>query len=171
MFSCLPSSERTCRNVKGVGQEVEESHSREEFGNQTQDSESSHIEDAAIHAAHQSSVCQQVSAVSRRGLGADTDVDDETVVSEKFTTLLKGERRKMEREEIDVLMKVAFGATTLKSDGGTRETPWCKRWEKVIELCGRHYDLPGGSVGRKYVDLITEEMQHLTSGIFHQKDL
>ena len=62
-------------------------------------------------------------------------------------------------------MKAAFGATILNSDGGTRDTPWCKRWEKIIQLSGRHYNLPGGSIGRKYVDLITEEMQYLTSGI------
>ena len=79
----------------GAGQEVEESHSREEFSNQTQDGESSHVEDAAIHVLHQSFVCQRVSAASRRDLRADTNVEDEIVVSEKFTTLLKGERRKI----------------------------------------------------------------------------
>ena len=32
----------------GAGQEVEGSHSRQEFSNQIQDGESSHVEDAAI---------------------------------------------------------------------------------------------------------------------------
>ena len=41
---------------------------------------------------------------------------------------------------------------------------WSKQWEVVIHHGGKHYDLPGGSVGRKYVDLLTEDVAHLAMG-------
>ena len=85
---------------------------------------------------------------SRGGSSADTDVEKEIEVSEKFTTLPKGERSELKREKIDVLVKAAFGAIMLESDRGTRETPWCKRWEKVTNPAEGtmilHYDVPGG---------------------------
>ena len=96
-----------------AGQEVEEPHSREESNNQTQGDVSSHIEDAATHAAHKRSENQSVFTASRRGSSPDNDVWNETKASEKFTTLPEGERRELKREEINVLVKAAFGATML----------------------------------------------------------
>ena len=48
---------------------------------------------------------------------------------------------------IDDLMNRAYGATLINSDDGGRDTPWCIRWARIIQLSGSHYTLPGGSVG------------------------
>ena len=61
-------------------------------------------------------------------------------------------------------MNRAYGATLINSDGGSRDTPWCIRWARIIQLSGSHYTLPGGSVGWKYVDLLTDEVNHLAVG-------
>ena len=37
---------------------------------------------------------------------------------------------------------------------------------RVVRLNGMHYDVPGGAVGRRYVDLLTEEVAHLAAGNF-----
>ena len=47
----------------------------------------------------------------------------------------------------DNLINRAYGATLINSDGGGRDTPWCIRWARIIQLSGSHYTLPGGSVG------------------------
>ena len=46
----------------------------------------------------------------------------------------------------------AFGATLLKSELGDIEGVWYLRWQRVINLNSRQYDLPGGAVGREFVD-------------------
>ena len=51
----------------------------------------------------------------------------------------------------------------INSDGGGRDTPWCIRWARIIQLSGNHYTLPGGSVGRRYVDLLVDEVNYLAT--------
>ena len=65
---------------------------------------------------------------------------------------------------IDDLMNQAYGATLINSDGGNRDTPWCIRWARIIQLSGSHYTLPGGLVGRRYVDTLVDEVNHLAAG-------
>ena len=61
-------------------------------------------------------------------------------------------------------MTKAYGGTSLFSDGGDRSSSWCQRWEAVVRLNGRHYVLPGGLVGRRFVDMMTNELNHLALG-------
>ena len=38
---------------------------------------------------------------------------------------------------------------------------WFLKWKSVIQLSGRHYDLPRGSCGRKYIGVLCDEIKHL----------
>ena len=64
----------------------------------------------------------------------------------------------------DDLVNQAYGTTFINTDGGIRDTPWCIRWAHIIQLSASHYTLPGGSVGRRYVDLLVDEVNHLAAG-------
>ena len=41
---------------------------------------------------------------------------------------------------------------------------WTDRWQTVAQLSGHHYDLPRGACGRCYVNLLCEEIRHLSRG-------
>jgi hypothetical protein len=42
---------------------------------------------------------------------------------------------------------------------------WSNRWCKVINFQRKQYDLPGGAVGRHFVDCLADEVDKLTKGI------
>ena len=67
--------------------------------------------------------------------------------------------------DCDSLMRKAYGATLIQS-GSCSNTDWHRRWRSVVHHSGNLYVLPGGPVGRRYVDLLTEEVQHLAVGNF-----
>ena len=62
--------------------------------------------------------------------------------------------------DCDSLMRKAYGATLIQS-GSCSHSHWHRRWKSVVHHSGNHYVLPGGPTGRRYVDLLTEEVQHL----------
>uniref|UniRef100_A0A1X7TDW7 Uncharacterized protein n=1 Tax=Amphimedon queenslandica TaxID=400682 RepID=A0A1X7TDW7_AMPQE len=61
--------------------------------------------------------------------------------------------------EFDDLMIRAYGASLHQSQT-VNETSWYQRWVSVISLNGRLYSIPGGAVGRQYVDHLTTELSH-----------
>ena len=63
-------------------------------------------------------------------------------------------------DNVNELLIKAYGAPLIQSDGGARHSLWCQRWSTVVQNLGRHYALPTGSVGRRYVDTINLELQH-----------
>ena len=67
---------------------------------------------------------------------------------------------------INELFIKAYGAPLVYSDGGDRHTPWCKRWSIVVQHRGLHYTLPSGSISRRYVDQLTEELKYLCNGTY-----
>ena len=67
--------------------------------------------------------------------------------------------------DCDSLMRKAYGATLIQS-GSCSNTDWRQRWRSVVHHSGNLYVLPDGPVGRRYVDLLTEEVQHLVVGNF-----
>ena len=65
----------------------------------------------------------------------------------------------------DSLMLKAFGATLCpKIVPDDSLDDWVKRWQVISHLKGRLYHVPGGSIGHKYVDLLTVETSHLAVG-------
>ena len=66
--------------------------------------------------------------------------------------------------DIDGLMCKAYGAPLLSSYGSPTSSPWFQQWNTIIHHKGRHYLLPGGSVGKKYVELLNQELQYIVSG-------
>ena len=54
-------------------------------------------------------------------------------------------------------------------DGGPRDSAWCQRWSVIVQHLGQHYSLPGGSIGKKYIDLLCDELQHLSLGTYHSE--
>ena len=67
--------------------------------------------------------------------------------------------------DCDSLMRKAYGATLIQS-GSCSHSDWHQHWKSVVHHSGNHYVLPGGPTGRRYVDLLTEEAQHLAVGNF-----
>ena len=67
------------------------------------------------------------------------------------------------------MMNIACGDKLLYSDGGPRNSAWCQRWSVIVQHMGQHYSLPGGSIGKKYIDLLCEELQYLSSGTYHSE--
>ena len=65
---------------------------------------------------------------------------------------------------IEELVNTAFGSSLIQSQGSDSSNVWHRRWLSVVHLSGKLYDIPGGSVGRKYVDSLTQEVSHLSSG-------
>ncbi len=37
---------------------------------------------------------------------------------------------------------------------------WYSRWLTIVQLSGKHYSLPGGPVGRKYVNQLSKELSY-----------
>ena len=62
-------------------------------------------------------------------------------------------------------MRKAYGATLIQS-GSCFNTPWHQQCKSFVYHSGNHYVLPGGPTGRRFVDLLTEEIQHLSLGSF-----
>ena len=62
--------------------------------------------------------------------------------------------------DCDTLMRKAYGATLIQS-GSCSHSDWHRHCKSVVHHSGNHYVLPGGPTGRRYVDLLTEEVQHL----------
>ena len=73
------------------------------------------------------------------------------------------------RSSLDDMMKTAYGDKLLYSDGGPRDSAWCQRWSVIVQHMGQHYSLPGGSIGKKYIDLLCEELQYLSLGTYHSE--
>ena len=63
---------------------------------------------------------------------------------------------------LDDMMNTAYGDKLLYSDGGTRDSACCRRWSVIVQHMCQHYSLPDGSIGRKYIDLLCEELQYLS---------
>ena len=59
-------------------------------------------------------------------------------------------------------MTQAFGASILRSDGGGLDDPRSIYWIHACCMSGRQYDLPSGTVGHEFVDLLTTEVRLLT---------
>ena len=38
---------------------------------------------------------------------------------------------------------------------------WGERWLRLLKLSRRLYSIPGGAIGRKYVNLLAEEVMHV----------
>ena len=70
---------------------------------------------------------------------------------------------------LDDMMNTAYGDKLLYSDGGPRDSAWCQRWSVIVQHVGQHYSLPGGSIGKKYIDLLCEELQYLSLGTYHSE--
>ena len=54
----------------------------------------------------------------------------------------------------------AFGGS-LDISKEVQETEWGNRWTVKVNLQGKLYLVPGGNIGRKYVDLLTKEVCRL----------
>lgn len=55
-------------------------------------------------------------------------------------------------------MMEAFGATLAESHDCCDDVWYC-RWKRVVAVCSIQYDLPGGSIGRKFVDMLSDEIR------------
>ena len=67
----------------------------------------------------------------------------------------------LESHDEDIMME-AFGASLDKSTC-LDHMIWTERWVKSARLPKRLYTLPNGNIGRKYVDLLTNELKLLST--------
>ena len=62
----------------------------------------------------------------------------------------------------DTLMMKAYGDKFSRDKA--RDDVWFGYWNFVSRLKGKQYSLPGGAVGRKYVDLLSDEIGQVAAG-------
>jgi len=72
---------------------------------------------------------------------------------------------------LDKMMNVAYVDKLLYSDCGPQDYVWCQRWSVIIQHMGQHYSLPGGSIGKKYIDLLSDELQYLSLCTYYSECL
>ena len=58
----------------------------------------------------------------------------------------------------------AYGETLVNWIDEDATNIWCSRWKEVIQLQRKLYSHPGGSIGRKFVSMLTDELSHLPVG-------
>ena len=58
----------------------------------------------------------------------------------------------------------AYGSTL--SSSTTSNNEWYPRWKTISQLSGNHYFLPKGQCGRRYIALLTEEIDFLSRGVY-----
>ena len=67
---------------------------------------------------------------------------------------------------LDELMNIAYSNKVLYCDGGPCDPVWCQHWSIIVQCMGQHYSLHGSSFGKKYIDLLCVELQHLSLGTY-----
>ena len=73
----------------------------------------------------------------------------------------------LEPRELDALMLTAYGSTIIPTPfTNTLLSEWCSCWETVTQLSGRHFDLPRGACGHRYIDLLCNEVNLLIRDFF-----
>lgn len=65
--------------------------------------------------------------------------------------------------EVDSMLHSAYGATLASSTIPDNE--WYSRWMSITQLSGNHYFLPKGQCGRRYVNLLSAEVDFLSGGV------
>ena len=78
--------------------------------------------------------------------------------------------RRLTCGEVDNLMSTAYGEP-IHHCPVSIVSHWLVYWNKIIQHSGRHYDLPKGSIGRKYVSRMIDEICHFNSGNFPSERL
>ena len=68
-------------------------------------------------------------------------------------------------EDSDYLMRRAYGESIVRAkELDSIDNAWYERWLSIVRLSGRLYSLPGGAVGRRYVDQLSKEVSHVSIG-------
>ena len=62
----------------------------------------------------------------------------------------------------------AYGATLCSPPSSLPDTDsdLSRYWSEVTQLSGRHYSIPRGSCGRRYITTLCDEILHLSRGIY-----
>ena len=147
-MSCLPLQEHKCANVRCVS--VEKGDTIQSDVPMVRDNSGlSSLSDAGVAGGSQLTVSPVASS-------SDDSVMDGSTVS-AIDTL---------NTDVcfDNLMYKAYGANLINSADGDGDSIWCARWGQLVQHSGNHYILPGGSTGRKFVDVLAEEVSHLAVG-------
>jgi len=64
-------------------------------------------------------------------------------------------------KNVNEMVRHLFGAPLVGSAGDFVDAEWHKHWLRVIDLSRKQYSIPGGSVGRDFVDLLAMEVDQL----------
>jgi len=62
---------------------------------------------------------------------------------------------------INKLCVKAYGAPLVFSDRGNQSSLWYQRWSVVVHHKGSLYSLPGGSIAKRYINQLTDELIYL----------
>ncbi len=77
--------------------------------------------------------------------------------------------------DVDGLMQRAYGASLVTNvtyeSGAVGLDFWFDCWNRVVHLRGLHYQIPGGAVRRKYVDMLNQEIMQLAAGNYSAERL
>ena len=172
-ISCLPSRSGKCQNMLNSGQEVALTSS---LSVSVLAAESS-----TVLAAESSIVSQRSTATPVVSASSDSEVEggqlcDRSIIpcdgnnSDVFGVHSDPDQDSEAGHDststhpTDVIMMEAYGAPFVHSGGIDTADASYQRWNTVVHMQGKIYDLPGGAVGRKYVDLLSQEVSHVSVG-------
>ncbi len=69
----------------------------------------------------------------------------------------------LDDKEVDDMIVNAFSGSLCHSDDDLSDDDvWYTRWRAISQLSSRHYDIPKGPCGRRYVDFLCDEVNLLS---------
>ena len=65
--------------------------------------------------------------------------------------------------DIDKALKNVYHDDLMNSPGLERSDHWYERWKAAVRFSPQRYDLPGGSVGRRFVEILAKEVSSVAN--------
>ena len=72
----------------------------------------------------------------------------------------------LDSDELNEMLHEAYGSGLVDSVDTLHKSDWYERWLRVVRLTGKQYNIPGSSIGRKYVESSAVEVQQIVSRNF-----
>ena len=62
------------------------------------------------------------------------------------------------------MLNQVYEDNIINGPGGDLDNIWCQRWRKLVAEPAKSFDVIGGHIGRKLIDILIKEIQLLSSG-------
>ena len=169
-LSCLPRKRNNCQNSLNYGQRTIAGNVSKDLSTHSATlTDNSSLETGGL-SDERPPISKRIDSERKDSSTSGGVIDDEEVSRGPVRSTINLAECHLELsssfDDIDVngLMTRAFGEPLIQSGGEDTADVWHQYWRKVAYLQGKHYDIPGGAIGRQYVDALAEEVSHVTAG-------